>query len=187
MRTLLPSRNDLRACALIAASGAVLAAAFAARAQTLAGALLLVETPFFAAGGGGSPMTGGAISLTGALGGGAVAPMSGGTLSLAPGVMAAQPMAEAGIGFVHAFPIPFQPSQGHDRITFRGLTTTATIKVYTLTGRLVATLRKDDPTSADLIWTPVSNSAGQPLASGTYVYFVTGASGKATGKIMVIR
>lgn len=161
--------------------------ALAVRAQVLTNALLSLQFPFFAAGGGGGTLSGGTISLVHSIGEGAVVPMSGGTLTLTPGVVGAQPAAAADDSFVHAFPVPFRPSLGQDRITFRGLTPSATIRIYTVTGQLVRTLTKNDPTTQDLVWLPVTNSAGQTVASGVYYYTVNGNGSRASGKLMIIR
>jgi len=184
MKTTPRFRRRFAAAALTAVA---LALAYAARAQLMTGASLVLQFPFFAAGGGRGTLSGGTISLAHSIGEGAITSMSGGTLSLTPGVLGMQPAAAANASFVHAFPVPFKPPLGHDRITFRGLTSNATVKVYSLSGQLVQTLTKSDPTTADLVWLPVVNSAGQPLASGVYFYSVVGDSGRASGKLMIIR
>jgi hypothetical protein len=182
------SRRTLRFLAACAILAAALGAVLVARAQVLSGGTLFIEAPVFAAGGGGGALTGGTINLVHSIAGGNMATgMSGGTLSLTPGPIGAVPAATPANSFVHAFPVPYRPALGHDRITFRGLTTNATVKVYTLSGELVRTLTKDDPTTADVVWMPVTNSAGQTVASGVYFYYVSGDSGRASGKIMVIR
>lgn len=113
--------------------------------------------------------------------------MTGGTLSLTPGVLGAAVLARPNLEAAHAYPIPFRPSRGHDRITFRGLTVNATIRVYTLSGRLVRTLSKSDGATQDLVWYPVTDAQGRSVASGVYVYAVEGDSGRKTGKLMIIR
>ena len=113
--------------------------------------------------------------------------MSGGGLKLWPGVVAAVRAAAADTSFAHPFPTPFMPSQGHDRITFSSLPPEVTIKIYTLSGHLVKTLKKSDP-SDRLVWMPVANDQGSTLASGVYLFIVkqTGADEKK-GKLMIIR
>ena len=112
---------------------------------------------------------------------------SGGTFSLVSGVFDV-PGARLDLDRLHAFPVPFRPALGHDRITFRGTTTNTKIRIYTLSGWLVTTLIKNDPTSQDLIWLPVANSQGQPVASGVYPYFAEGDNGcRKSGKLMVIK
>jgi len=187
MRIISRFRRELRLAAIVAAAAAALAAALAARANILTSGLLVLSDTMFAAGGGGSNLTGGTIVYAHVIGIGAITPMSGGTLSLMPGGMGVPPLATADFSFVHAFPTPFQPALGHDRITFRGLPPKVTIRVYSVSGQLVQTLTKNDPFTADLVWTPVTNASGRNLASGVYFYQVTGDNGRASGKIMVIR
>ena len=118
--------------------------------------------------------------------------MSGGRFNLVSGLLDI-PSARPDFARLHAFPVPFRPSLGHDRITFRGVTTNTTIRVYTLSGWLVRTLSKrdqagDPATSQDIIWWPVVNSAGQPLGSGVYPYFAEGDNNsRKSGKLMVIK
>lgn len=158
-----------------------------AGAQVLSGSTLSLLLPTFDAGGTGTALSGGTMTLTHSIGDMAFAPLSGGTLQLTPGVVGAVAAAQADLGTLHAFPTPFRPRLGHDRITFRGLTVNATIKIYTLSGELVQTLTKSDPATQDLIWFPVANSAGQAVVSGVYFYVVDGDSGRKTGKLMIIR
>ncbi|MDE2141718.1 MAG: T9SS type A sorting domain-containing protein [Elusimicrobia bacterium] len=178
--------RELRIAALVAVAAAAMAAARAARAQTLTGALLEITTPDFTSSGI-STATGGSIILTQSVGVGAITTMGGGGLGLTPGGVGIPPLSTSDFSFVHAFPTPFMPSLGHDRITFRGLPPKVTIKIYTITGQLVQTLTKNDPLTADLVWLPVTNASGRNLASGVYFYQVTGDTGRASGKIMVIR
>jgi len=113
--------------------------------------------------------------------------MQGGTLQLWSGVIAAAKTAAFDARGAHAYPTPFLHSQGHDRITFAQLPAQATIKIFTLSGRLVKTLSKLDSTD-QLVWTPVANEQGSLLASGVYPFIVIqpGVS-KKQGKIMIIR
>ncbi len=181
----MPSRWKLLAAALAAAA---FSGVLAARAQLLTGNTLSMWFPFFAAGGiGGGVMGGGTIGLVHSIGETSVVPMSGGTLTLTPGLLGAPPAAAADNSAAHAFPVPFKPSLGQDRITFRALTANATVRIYTITGQLVQTLSKHDPTTQDLVWSPVANSAGQAVASGVYFFLVSGDGSRASGKLMIIR
>ncbi|MBI5242680.1 MAG: T9SS type A sorting domain-containing protein [Elusimicrobia bacterium] len=183
------NKNGLRALALAAAVFGLAALWQAGRlcALILAGGALVMPYPFFSAAGGGPPLSGGSISLASSVGQVAITPMSAGGLQIIPGGVAAQPPARLDLDTARAFPTPFKPTLGHDRITFRGLTPNATIRIYTIAGELVQTLTKNDPTTADFIWYPVANSSGQRLASGVYLYAIQGDSGKKTGKLMVIK
>lgn len=91
----------------------------------------------------------------------------------------------------YAYPNPFKPnSPGRFQaagITFKRLPAAATIRVYAITGRLVAELRKTDRTVDYYEWN-VTNSGGRKLASGVYIFYVTAPGvGRAKGKFAVIR
>lgn len=95
------------------------------------------------------------------------------------------------LGEVYVYPNPFKPnSPGRFQaagITFKRLPATATIRVYAITGRLVAELRKTDTGVDNYEW-DVTNSAGRKLASGVYIFYVTApCGGSAKGKFAVIR
>lgn len=91
----------------------------------------------------------------------------------------------------YVFPNPFKPnSPGRFQaaeITFGHLPAVATISVFAITGKQVAKLHKTDTTVDFYKWN-VTNSEGQKLASGVYIYFMTApGGGKARGKFAVIR
>jgi len=91
----------------------------------------------------------------------------------------------------YVYPNPFKPnSPGRFQaagITFKRLPAAATIRVYAITGRLVAELRKTDRAVDYYEW-DVTNSGGRKLASGVYIFYVTApGSGRAKGKFAVIR
>ena len=69
----------------------------------------------------------------------------------------------------YAYPVPYRPSQGHDKITFTKLSSQAIIKIFSVSGKLVKTLYEDD---GDLVyeWSPVENEYGDKVASGVYFY-----------------
>jgi hypothetical protein len=150
------------------------------------GATLILSSAEIASAGVSTVSSGSAV-LTHSIGTGWITPMGGGGYTLTPGVIGAAPAASPDFTFTHAFPTPFEPGRGHDRITFRGLPVRAVIRVYTVAGQLVNTLTKDDAFSADFIWKPVTNASGRNLASGVYYYQITGDNGRASGKLMVIR
>lgn len=139
---------------------------------------------------GGSSASGGAFSVGAlSLGGpsfSSSAP-SGGSFSLASGAAPAVVIVEspmAGLGAAHCYPVPFRPSAGHTRITFTGLTRSARVRVFTVSGELVRTLDKND-SGQTLTW-DVKNSRGENVASGVYIYTVKSGAETATGKLMVI-
>ena len=105
------------------------------------------------------------------------------------GAMASPPAVNLSDAYV--YPNPFKPnSPGRfwaDKITFKRLPEEAIIRVFTITGRQAVELHKTDRTVDHYEWN-VTNSDGQKLASGVYLYFMTSPSGgKAKGKFSVIR
>lgn len=87
----------------------------------------------------------------------------------------------------HAFPVPFTPGRNpsHTVISFTNLPTSGTIKIYTIDGRLVSNLTI--PTGAGTTDWPVTNSKGEKVATGVYLYIVDGDGTKTDGKLVVIR
>lgn len=85
----------------------------------------------------------------------------------------------------HAYPVPFQPSRGHTRITFTQLPSPTTIRIYTLDGELVRTLNVTDG-SPTLVW-DVKNGDGEAVASGVYLYRIQSSGSEKTGKLVIIR
>lgn len=180
-------KRSQRRLAVLALAAAVLAAAGLAGprlAAAISGASF--NLPVSAVITGGLRSTGGSLINQSAVGGYGTA-MTGGTLSLIPGTLASVKTARLDLETAHAYPTPFMPSKGHDRITFTGLPPHVTIQLYSLSGRKVKTLEKNDTTDS-LIWTPVNNDQGAPLASGVYLFTVTWPGfSKKQGKIMIIR
>ncbi|MFA6091628.1 MAG: hypothetical protein WCU88_03995 [Elusimicrobiota bacterium] len=115
------------------------------------------------------------------------APMSNGAYTLLPGPIAAVRTSRDDLSAAHAFPVPFEPHLGHDKITFTRLTAACTIDIYTLAGEKVYSLSKND-ISDRIEWSPVANGRGSALASGVYIYVINapGLPSKR-GKLMVIR
>ena len=177
-------RIDLRLILVSSAAALSLSTAGAELAAALTGGSLSI--PVSAILTGGNVSTGGSLRNISAIGGHGTA-MSGGTMSLIPGALASIKTARPDTSEAHAYPTPFMPSKGHDRVTFTQLPAFATIRVFTLSGRLVRSLEKNDSTDS-LIWSPVVNEQGTPLASGVYLFTVIqpGVS-KRRGKIMVIK
>ena len=62
---------------------------------------------------------------------------------------------------------------------------TATIRIFSLSGQLVRTLHKTDPTSSMLDW-DLQNENQLPVASGVYVYHVEApGAGESIGRLVV--
>ncbi len=88
-----------------------------------------------------------------------------------------------------AYPVPFKSNSGDPGINFTGLVAGAKIRLFTITGRLVATL--DAPSSCggtgcDVLWN-VRNANLDKVASGVYMYIIEAAGQKKQGKVVVIR
>lgn len=165
---------------------ACLAAAFADKLPlTISGGTLAIQAGSINSGGGSS--SGGSV-LHNYTVGQPNTTMSGGTFTLKPGALAAANMATSFLDNAHAFPTPFKPSLGHDRITFSQLPTIATINIYTISGERVIGLTKNDGSTDKLIWYPVTNLQGSSLASGLYIFVISspGLTPKK-GKLMIIK
>lgn len=133
-------------------------------------------------------MTGGGFQAAGSMGGAGATEMRGGGFLAAPGILVAQRPAQNDLDLAHAFPNPFIPSKGHREIMFTRLTAKATIRIYTIAGELVKTIVKSSGASDEVAWMPVVNAAGQPVASGVYIYHIESTDGKTKiGKVMVIK
>lgn len=90
------------------------------------------------------------------------------------------PGAMANLENLKVFPNPFKYWLGHRAVNFEGLTQMATIKIYDIKGRLLATIEENNGDGL-ATWTPES-------ASGVYLYLVTNPLGhKKTGKIAILR
>ena len=164
--------------ALTAAAGAV----FAPNIAMTGGPYVVTITSFNS---GGGTAAGGVYTHTYTIG----APstnMSGGGYTLSPGPVNAVREARMNLDDAHAYPNPYRPSQGHNRVIFTALMPDVTINLYTVAGQRVRSLSKNDNTDS-LTWVP-ANERGEPLASGVYFYVITqkGFTPKR-GKLMIIK
>jgi hypothetical protein len=80
----------------------------------------------------------------------------------------------------HAYPNPFIPGH-HNHTTFTGIPDGSALHIMTLTGELV---KSWSATGGDVAWDG-TNSSGNPVASGVYLWYV--ADGDLSGKIIVKR
>lgn len=97
---------------------------------------------------------------------------------------------------VYAYPVPFDPenksgSWGNysSGITFANVSNEATIRIFTVSGDLVRTIKHSDLLSAQPgqeIW-DIRNSAGELVASDVYLYVVENERSRKTGKLVIIR
>lgn len=93
--------------------------------------------------------------------------------------------AKSDLSGAHCYPVPFKPSAGHTKITFKALTGSVRIRIYTISGELVRALSKAD-TGDELAW-DVRNSRGAAVESGVYLYLIEASAKPKKGKLMIIR
>lgn len=103
----------------------------------------------------------------------------------------AQVLPAADLNNVFVYPNPYKPGSGGEYdavyLTFKNLTADATIRVFNIAGELVATFEKEDETADYHEWAAV-NDAGEKLASGVYIYFITNTGNEeAKGKFSIIK
>jgi hypothetical protein len=95
----------------------------------------------------------------------------------------ATPAPDLTLDAAKAFPVPFKPASGHSVITFSGLKMGSTIKIFTITGELVAQLQSDGPS---IQW-PVLNKDNEKVASGVYVFQIKNEVSEKRGKLVIVR
>ena len=81
------------------------------------------------------------------------------------------------------YPNPWMASLGAPVVTFDGMPAGSSIKIFSISGRLVKTL--DAPAGA-VTW-DLTNSPGGAVASGYYFYLITGGGGTQRGRLALIR
>lgn len=94
-------------------------------------------------------------------------------------------LAQEDLDHLLVFPNPYREGSGAKHITFANLTPQATIRVFTLAGKLVRTL-KGTNTCGVLQW-DLTNKYGRKVASGIYLYYVEGNGDIRRGKLAIIR
>ncbi|MDZ7261989.1 MAG: T9SS type A sorting domain-containing protein, partial [candidate division KSB1 bacterium] len=82
-------------------------------------------------------------------------------------------------------PNPYRTDSGVDGITFANLTPEATIKILTLSGKVIKTLREQDG-NGGVKW-DLKDDTGNEVSSGIYLYYVTGNGDSRVGKFAVVR
>jgi hypothetical protein len=85
----------------------------------------------------------------------------------------------------HPYPVPYRSARDEHGITFTGLSSFGTIKVFTLDGRLVKTLAFNGESS--MAWEPVTSDSGESVGSDVYLYMIENDHQRIVGKLMVIR
>ncbi len=86
---------------------------------------------------------------------------------------------------IKAYPNPYR-ADDHTVVVFEGLTEQATIRLYSMRGVLIKTIRKDD-SSGTAFWN-VDDEEGNKVPSGLYIYVAEGTKGsRQRGKVAIIR
>ncbi|PIU20347.1 MAG: hypothetical protein COT18_02820, partial [Elusimicrobia bacterium CG08_land_8_20_14_0_20_59_10] len=91
------------------------------------------------------------------------------------------------------YPNPYRPGSGGNfdntmfgaGIVFESLPARSKIKIYSLSGALVAEVSDDDG-DGRCLWN-TRNKDGSRAASGVYLYVVSADTGKKNGRIAIIR
>ncbi len=110
------------------------------------------------------------------------------TAALCLAAAPAQAVLKQDLGSVIVYPNPFQPKLNHTAVTFDNMPAAATLKIYKMTGELI--LEREVATTDGLVTWDTTNSGGNRVASGVYLYVLTaGGAGstKAKGKIVILR
>jgi hypothetical protein len=80
-------------------------------------------------------------------------------------------------------PVPYRSTSGLPGVTFKNLNPSTRIRIFTVTGRLVTTLRSDS--GGDVLW-DLRNASGERVASGVYLYMMDLNGAKKDGKLVLI-
>ena len=83
----------------------------------------------------------------------------------------------------YAYPVPYKASFGTGVITFTGLGSYSSIRIYTASGHKVFDIAVNTNTYP---WN-VKNSNGENLASGVYLYVIESSQNKKNGKLIIIQ
>lgn len=132
-----------------------------------------------------APKTGGAYSLLGSTGQLGSGSLSGGRYTVNSGIVNSWRPAQLSVSSAHVYPNPCKVSRGCTGVTFTRITLRATIKIYTVSGEKVRTVLKNS--NIDSVGWDLRNEAGSIVASGLYLYVVTGEGTSKTGKIVIVR
>jgi len=90
---------------------------------------------------------------------------------------------EPGAPAIKVYPNPFKPSEGHTEITFTNLPSGASVKIFHIEGRIIATLKEE---AGEAKW-KVKDSEGNNISSGFYLYRIESNKRHQTGKVVIIR
>jgi hypothetical protein len=93
-------------------------------------------------------------------------------------------LAESDFGAARVWPNPSRSARGDQSITFDQMPTGSTVKIFTVSARLVTTLQAP---IGSISW-PLTNDSGDKVASGLYLYLIIDGQGNKTrGKFTIIR
>lgn len=84
------------------------------------------------------------------------------------------------------FPNPYSAESGVPYVIFANLTPNAEIRVLTLSGILIKTIKTSDNISGGVSWN-LKNERGEPVGSGVYLYYISGDGDTRWGKLAVVR
>lgn len=107
--------------------------------------------------------------------------------ALAPGlgVFSLVGQTDTSLETAYAYPVPFLAKRGDTTITFSDLAQRATVRIYSVVGRIVQTLQETDG-DGELVW-DVRDSEGDALPSGVYFYLLESSADKKSGKLVIVR
>lgn len=132
-----------------------------------------------------APKTGGAYSLLGSTGQLGSGSLSGGRYTVNSGIVNSWRPAQLSVSSAHVYPNPCTLAKGCTGITFTRLTLRATVRIFTVSGEKVRTILKNN--NIDSVGWDLRNEAGSIVASGLYLYVVSGEGTSKTGKIVIVR
>ncbi|MFQ5651344.1 MAG: S8 family serine peptidase [bacterium] len=107
------------------------------------------------------------------------------TIQFGRGDTAALIFSSQELSHVFAFPNPYRVDSGQGFVTIAGLTSQAMVRILDMSGRQVRTLKETDG-NGGIEW-DLRDEDGALVASGIYVFYVTGGGKTATGKVAVVR
>ena len=96
----------------------------------------------------------------------------------------------AGLSRVRVVPNPYRTHSRYELnnfnhvVRFINMPEQATVRIFTLSGQLIRTLRKTDATTSILQW-DLQTDNGLPVASGVYIYHVESPGGETVGRMVV--
>lgn len=86
---------------------------------------------------------------------------------------------------VFTYPNPCRISRGENAVTFANLTREATIKILTISGKVIRTIEETDG-NGGATW-DLTDENGNEIPAGIYLYYAFNNSGTKTGKFAIIK